>query len=91
MERRNNLSKRWIIWKEEIIYPKDELYPVEQKIVANPTYNPNLYDSIGFKDTTYYDQPYRIDYTTGKYNQDVTFDYLDKDIVNIRLNQLLYA
>jgi len=50
-----------------------------------------VYDQIGFRDNTYNDQLYRIDYTSGKYNQDVYTDYMVKDVVNARLNQLLYA
>jgi hypothetical protein len=82
------------ISQQKIIYPVDDLYPQEGKIVANqiPSYNnPYLYDGLGFRDNTYFDQPVKIDYSTGKYNQDVAFDYLDKDIANVRFNQLLYA
>ena len=50
-----------------------------------------LYEPIGFRDNTYYDQPTRIDYTSGKYNQDVYTDYMVKDISNARFNQYLYA
>jgi hypothetical protein len=50
-----------------------------------------LYEPIGFRDNTYVDQPTRIDYTSGKYNQDVYTDYMVKDISNARFNQLLYA
>ena len=49
------------------------------------------YEPIGFRDNTYADQPTRIDYTSGKYNQDVYTDYMVKDISNARFNQLLYA
>lgn len=72
------------IGQPTIIYPKDELYPIEQKIFTNPS--ENIYNQ-----QVTYDQPAVIDYTSGKYNQDVTFDYLNKDIVNIRLNQYIYA
>jgi hypothetical protein len=74
------------------IYPTDELYPVDQKLIAPPRYNDPFYgDGFGFRDNTYYDQPYRIDYTSGKYNQDVYNDYMPKDVVNARINQFLYA
>lgn len=81
------------IWNQDIIYPKDELYPVEQKPISIPSYNnPYLYDNLGFRDNTYFDQPVKIDYGTGKYNPDLTLDYMNRaDIVNARMNQLLYA
>jgi hypothetical protein len=74
------------------IFPTDELYPVEPKPIYTPSYNnPFLYDNLGFRDNTYFDQPQRIDYTSGKYNQDVYTDYRVKDVVNARFNELLYA
>jgi hypothetical protein len=82
------------IWQQEVIYPVDVLYPQEQKIVANTVSsynNPFLYDGLGFRDNTYFDQPTRIDYTSGKYNQEVSDSYMEKDIVNARLNQYLYS
>ena len=50
-----------------------------------------LYEPIGFRDNTYYDQPMRVDYTSGRYYQDVNNDYAQKDLSNVRLNQYLYA
>jgi len=51
-----------------------------------------LYEPIGFRDNTYYDQPTRIDYNSGKYNQEETVDYyMGRDIVNARFNEYLYA
>jgi hypothetical protein len=51
-----------------------------------------LYEPIGFRDNTYYDQPTRIDYNSGKYNQEEPVDYyMGRDIVNARFNQYLYA
>jgi hypothetical protein len=50
-----------------------------------------VYDPIGFRDNTYYDQPIRVDYTSGRYYQDVDYDYAQKDLSNVRFNQLLYA
>ena len=49
------------------------------------------YEPIVFRDNTYYDQPTRIDYTSGKYNQEVPDSYMGRDIVNARFNQYLYA
>jgi hypothetical protein len=46
---------------------------------------------IDFRDNTYYDQPIRTDYDSGKYNQEVYTDYMVKDISNARFNQFLYA
>ena len=80
------------IWKEDVIYPKDELYPIEQKPISIPSYNnPYLYDNLGFRDNTYFDQPVKIDYGTSKYNQEVATDYMQRDMANVRLNQFLYA
>jgi len=75
------------------IFPTDELYPVEPKPIYTPSYNnPFLYDNFGFRDNTYFDQPQRIDYTSGKYNQEVSDSYMGRDMmVNARLNELLYA
>lgn len=60
--------------------------PISGGMVAKLVYEP-----IGFRDNTYYEQPSRIDYTSGKYNQEVYTDYMVKDITNVRLNQFLYA
>ena len=49
------------------------------------------YKPIGFRDNTYYDQPNRIDYTSGKYNQEVPESYMGRDVINARFNQYLYA
>jgi hypothetical protein len=49
-----------------------------------------LYEPIGFRDNTYYDQPMRVDYTSGRYYQDVNNDYPQKDLSNVRLNQYAY-
>jgi hypothetical protein len=49
-----------------------------------------LYEPIGFRDNTYYDQPMRVDYTSGRYYQDVNNDYPQKDLSNVRLNQYTY-
>jgi hypothetical protein len=48
-----------------------------------------FYDPIGFRDNTYYDQPSRIDYTSGKYNQEVP-DYMGRDLDFIRNNRELF-
>jgi len=57
-----------------------------------PSYNnPFLYDNLGFRDNTYFDQPAKIDYSAGKYNQEVPDYYMGRDMVNDRLNQYLYA
>jgi hypothetical protein len=48
---------------------------------AEPLEMPNkkeYYDPIGFRDNTYYDQPNRIDYTSGKYNQEVSDFYMGR-------------
>ena len=37
-----------------------------------------VYDPIGFRDNTYNDQLYRIDYTSGKYNQEVSDFYMGR-------------
>lgn len=55
------------------------------------TVNPFGYGNLGFRDNTYFDQPTRIDYNTGKYNQDVVYNYGEIDMVNSRYNQLLYS
>lgn len=74
------------------IFPTDEVYPVEPKPIYTPSYNnPYLYDNLGFRDNTYFDQPTRIDYNTGKYNQDMVYNYGERDMVNARYNQLLYS
>jgi hypothetical protein len=36
------------------------------------------YEPIGFRDNTYNDQLYRIDYTSGKYNQEVSDFYMGR-------------
>ena len=64
----------------------------EPKPIYTPSYNnPYLYDNLGFRDNTYFDQPTKIDYGTGKYNQEVATDYMQRDMANVRLNQFLYA
>ena len=74
------------------IFPTDEVYPVEPKPIYTPSYNnPYLYDNLGFRDNTYFDQPTKIDYGTGKYNQEVASDYMQRDMANVRFNQFLYA
>jgi hypothetical protein len=80
------------IFKEDLIYPIDITYPVEPKPIFIPSYNnPYLNENLGFRDNTYFDQPTRIDYGTGKYNQDVVYDYDEKDMANVRFNQYIYA
>ena len=64
-------------------------YEYEMPPCAPPDEMP--YKPIGFRDNTYYDQPNRIDYTSGKYNQEVPESYMGRDIVNARFNQYLYA
>lgn len=50
-----------------------------------------FYQPIVDREIPYYDQPSRIDYTSGKYNQEVPDYYMGRDMVNDRLNQFLYA
>jgi len=48
---------------------------------AAPDWRPpkeEIYEPIGFRDNTYYDQPNRIDYTSGKYNQEVSDFYMGR-------------
>jgi hypothetical protein len=59
---------------------------------APPDKMPNkkeFYDPIGFRDNTYYDQP-RIDYTSGKYNQELPDYYMGRDMDFIRNNRELF-
>lgn len=69
----------------------NEYQPAMPQCAPPPDRREKLYEPIGFRDNTYPDQPYRIDYTSGKYNQDVYTDYMVKDISNVRFNQFLYA
>jgi hypothetical protein len=48
------------------------------------------YDPIGFRDNTYNDQLYRIDDTSGKYNQEVSDFYMGRDLDFIRNNRELF-
>lgn len=65
--------------------------PEEPPCAPPPEERKKPYEPIGFRDNTYYDQPNRIDYTSGKYNQEVPESYMERDIVNARFNQYLYA
>ena len=89
------ISKTLPIWEQTEIYPDDVLYPQEGKLVAKPVtqiaVQPYLYDKLPVYSENGFSQSTRIDYGTGRYNQDVMYDYAEKDIANIRLNQLLYA
>jgi hypothetical protein len=48
-----------------------------------------LVDPIDFRDNTYNDQLYRIDYTSGKYNQEFPY-YMGRDMDFIRNNRELF-
>ncbi len=87
-------TKKTPIWQQTEIYPVDVVNPQEGKLAVTPptqtSFQPYLYDRLPV--TEYgYNQSARLDYTTGKYNDGMPFDYIEKDLENIRLNKLLYA
>jgi hypothetical protein len=75
------------------VYTTDPVYtpPVSSQPITMYPNDPYYGDGFGFRDNTYYDQPSRIDYTSGKYNQEVPDYYMGRDMVNDRLNQYFYA
>jgi hypothetical protein len=82
------------IWQQTEIYPVDVINPQEGKLAVTPptqtSFQPYLYDRLPV--TEYgYNPNVRLDYTTGKYNDGMPFDYIEKDLENIRRNQLLYV
>lgn len=77
------------IWAQTEIYPSDVLYPQEGNLVKKPDnnfYEVDTYDRLPVEDRTV-----RIDYSSGRYNPEETFEYAEKDLNNVRLNKLLYV
>ena len=78
------------IWKQTEIYPVDVLYPQEGKlvkeVVTQDSFNPYLYDKPPAEDRIV-----KIDYTSDRYSNGVDLEYAEKDLLNIRLNKLLYV
>jgi hypothetical protein len=66
-----------------------EYQPAMPQCAPRPKEPPPPYDPIGFRDNTYYDQP-RIDYTSGKYNQELPDYYMGRDMDFIRNNRELF-
>jgi len=82
------------IWQQTEIYPVDIVNPQDGKLAVNPVtqnaYQPYLYDRLPVTEYSY-SPNIRMDYTTGRYNDSMNYGYVEKDMANIRLNQLLYA
>lgn len=78
------------IWKQEVIYPVDVLYPQEGKlvkeVVTQDSFNPYLYDKPPVEDRIV-----KIDYTSDRYSNGVDLEYAERDLLNIKLNKLLYV